>query len=294
MRIIILLFLFFFLFSCSGRNESKILLKNITDEVEKNYKIPHGEVIAIYDLAGISNKKCCYFKDYAKIINKASENSAFIRKILPKIRKTDLIKTRAKEKLSIIKNAILSLHNNHNILSPSEIRKLDPDDNDSDIFQTIDNKNLNIYIEELYNLDKLTRNIPIFFPHSHSTLTSAFGMRKHPVKKQCKFHYGTDFAASKPSMPIYASADGKVIEACKLNGYGNIITISHARYFKTRYAHLSKMLVKKGDHVIRGQKIGIEGNTGNSTSSHLHFEVIFKDKSINPYDFVGRGYECQK
>lgn len=294
MRFIPLLLLSLFLFSCSSRNTSKMLLKNITDEVEKNYQIPHGEVIAIYDLVGISNKKCCYFKDYAKIINNSSENSAFLRKILPKLRKTDLIRTRAREKIAKLKNTLLTLHNNHNIFNIGEIRKLEPDDSDSNIFEIADNKNLNTYILELHRLDKLTSHIPLFFPHSQSIITSPFGMRKHPLTKKCKFHSGTDFAASKPCMPVYSSADGRIVDASKMNGYGNVITISHAGHFKTRYAHLSKMLVKKGDHVIRGQKIGIEGNTGNSTSPHLHFEVIFRDKAINPYDFVGSGYECQK
>lgn len=279
--------------SCSGKNQSKILLKNITDAVEKNYQISHGEVIAIYDLTGISNKKCCHFKDYAKVINNSSENSSFIRKMIPKIRKTNLVKTRAKDKISKLKNIVAAINNKYKILSYNEIRKLDPEDESCDVFQKLD-KDLASYVEELHKLDKLTSHIPIFFPHSHSHITSNFGMRKHPITKQCKFHSGTDFAAAKPSMPIYSSADGRVLDAGKTNGYGNVVTISHGKNFKTRYAHLSKILVQKGDHVIRGQKIGIEGNTGNSTSPHLHFEVIFKDKAINPYDFVAQGYECQK
>lgn len=293
MRFIILVTVSVVLSSCSSKNHSKILLKNIADSVEKNYHISHGEVIAIYDLTSISNKKCCYFKDYGKIINNSYENSRFIRKMLPKIRKTNLIKTRAKEKILKLKNIVTSINNKYKILSYTEIRKLDPEDESCDVFQRLD-KDIVSYIEELYKLDKLTSHIPIFFPHSHSRITSNFGMRKHPITKQCKFHSGTDFAATKPLMPIYASADGRVLDARKMNGYGNVVTINHGRDFKTRYAHLSKILVQKGQHVIRGQKIGIEGNTGNSTSPHLHFEVILKDKAINPYDFIAQGYECQK
>lgn len=289
---IILFFLFSILFSCTNKNISHKLIENINNEIEKKAQINHGEIIARYDLIGSSNKKCLYLKNYSNIINNDSDNKAFIRTILSKIKKEHLIKRRAQDKTTYLKKKLSFLNDKYKIFNSCEGSNF-YEEEDIDIFNKIDT-DLKISLNTLRKLDKLTSNIPIFFPHSHSKLTSPFGIRKHPITKERKFHCGTDFAGSQPSMPIYASANGRVLDTGKMNGYGNVITISHGNNFKTRYAHLNKILVNKGQHVLKGQKIGIEGNSGNSTSPHLHFEVIFKDKTINPYDFVDNGYECQK
>ncbi len=109
--------------------------------------------------------------------------------------------------------------------------------------------------------------------------TSPFGMRWG------RMHEGTDFAAAHGT-PIYATADGTVIHAGWLSGYGNLVKIKHEFGIETRYAHMSKVRVKVGDRVSRGDRIGDMGNTGRSTGTHLHYEVRIGGKPVNPMTYI--------
>lgn len=109
--------------------------------------------------------------------------------------------------------------------------------------------------------------------------TSGFGMRWG------RMHAGTDFAAPHGT-DIHATADGVVIHAGWLSGYGKLIKIRHEFGIETRYAHLSNIRVKKGDRVSRGQHIGDMGNTGRSTGTHLHYEVRVNGKAVNPMTYI--------
>ena len=109
--------------------------------------------------------------------------------------------------------------------------------------------------------------------------TSGFGMRWG------RMHKGTDFAAPHGT-PIYATADGTVIHAGWQSGYGRMVTIRHEFGIETRYAHNSKLFVKKGQRVSRGQKIAAMGNTGRSTGTHLHYEVRVGGKAVNPMIYI--------
>ncbi|MCH2082063.1 MAG: peptidoglycan DD-metalloendopeptidase family protein [Saprospiraceae bacterium] len=113
---------------------------------------------------------------------------------------------------------------------------------------------------------------------------SGFGRRIHPILKIPKMHHGIDFTAP-TGTPIYASGAGKVIRAEYSRTFGNVVVIEHGYGYKTIYAHMSKMLVKKGDEVIRGHEIGKVGNTGRSTAPHCHYEVHHKNKPVNPINF---------
>jgi murein DD-endopeptidase MepM/ murein hydrolase activator NlpD len=97
-------------------------------------------------------------------------------------------------------------------------------------------------------------------------------MRFHPVLKQMRAHLGTDFAAS-TGTPARTVGDGVVTFAGVQNGYGNVVFIKHRGDTETVYAHLSKLLVSRGDKVSQGQTIGLVGSTGWATGPHLHFEV---------------------
>ena len=98
-------------------------------------------------------------------------------------------------------------------------------------------------------------------------------------------HTGIDFPA-KTGVPIYSTGDGKVVKIqYKKNGYGNNIIIDHGFGYKTLYAHMSKIRVKLGQKIKKGGIIGFVGNTGNSTGPHLHYEVIYNNKKINPLPF---------
>ncbi len=119
-------------------------------------------------------------------------------------------------------------------------------------------------------------------PINGAKLSSAFGMRKHPIDGYNKMHRGTDFAAPKGT-PIMASGNGIVVRARWCGGGGYCVKIKHNSTYSTVYAHMSKFAkgIKKKVRVKQGQTIGYVGSTGNSTGPHLHYEVIENGKKIN-------------
>jgi len=136
--------------------------------------------------------------------------------------------------------------------------------------------------EELRNyLDHL----PTFWP-TKGVIESEFGNRLHPIYKRFINHTGVDIGGKKNN-PIYAAASGQVIFAGKNGGYGYCIDIDHGNGIVTRYAHCSKLLVKTWQKVSVGQEIAKVGQTGTATGPHLHFEIIIKDKQIDPTIFIG-------
>lgn len=118
-------------------------------------------------------------------------------------------------------------------------------------------------------------------------ISSGFGYRMHPIKQRRIFHDGLDFATGKVGPGVYATGDGEV-EKVRYNffGYGNEVVINHGFGYKTRYAHLKDIDVKKGQKVKRGEQLGTVGNTGQSTGPHLHYEVLYKTKPIDPAPFM--------
>jgi murein DD-endopeptidase MepM/ murein hydrolase activator NlpD len=119
-------------------------------------------------------------------------------------------------------------------------------------------------------------------PINGARLSSAFGMRKHPIDGFNKMHRGTDFAAPKGT-PIMASGNGIVKKAGWCGGGGNCVKIKHNSTYETVYAHMFKFArgIKKGVRVKQGQTIGYVGSTGKSTGPHLHYEVIVNGKRVN-------------
>lgn len=138
--------------------------------------------------------------------------------------------------------------------------------------------------------DNMNSHIPVIAPMNpipgSYRISSPFGYRRDPVYGYGKFHEGIDFAMPSGT-PLYAVADGKVAKVkVEFFGYGNQVVIDHGFGYKTRYAHMKKIAVHEGQTLVRGQYIGESGNSGKSTGSHLHYEVHFKGKPVNPYDFV--------
>lgn len=116
-------------------------------------------------------------------------------------------------------------------------------------------------------------------------LSSVFGYRSDPMSGRTTMHKGVDFAM-KPGNPVYSTGDG-VVESVSFEffGYGNSVVIDHGFGYKTRYAHLKSIGVVEGMKVKRGECIGQTGNSGKSSGPHLHYEVIYKDRPVNPYNF---------
>jgi len=116
-------------------------------------------------------------------------------------------------------------------------------------------------------------------------LTSGFGYRVSPFTKQREFHKGIDMA-SRIGTPVISPADGLVVSASKQGNYGKVIVINHGYNMKTRYAHLHKYRVKKGDLIKRGEIIGEVGTSGRCTGPHLHYEVLLSGVPVNPLRYI--------
>ncbi len=118
-------------------------------------------------------------------------------------------------------------------------------------------------------------------PLKYYRITSGFGIRFHPILKRWRPHHGIDYAAPYGT-PVHAVASGRVISAGWRGGYGRAVVIKHRNGYSTLYGHLSRILVRVGQHVEQGQTIGLVGSTGLSTGPHLHYEVRHYGRRINP------------
>lgn len=140
-----------------------------------------------------------------------------------------------------------------------------------------------IYEKVQENINRISR-IPSIRPVEGGYLNSTFGYRVDPIDNVRRFHQGQDITV-KSGTPIYAPADGVVKRAYYAGGFGNHIKIQHGSGYTTLFAHLSKIKVKHGQNVKRGDIIGYSGNTGRSTAPHLHYEIHHKGKPQNPLDY---------
>ena len=129
--------------------------------------------------------------------------------------------------------------------------------------------------------------IPSGSPLKKTKMTSKFGYRIHPVTKKKKFHRGIDLKAKRKTK-VYATADGVVnfIEDKNRGSFGRVVQISHNYGFETVYAHLRKTMVKSGDIVKKGDVIALSGNSGRSSGPHLHYEVRYARKVLDPKYFL--------
>lgn len=153
----------------------------------------------------------------------------------------------------------------------------------------IQSRSFDDVVELAKNKVLLNECIPAIHPISvkdFSRISDFFGLRKkHPVTGQVSFHHGLDFAGA-IGTPIYATGDG-VVESTSYSfaGYGNQVVIDHGFGYKTRYAHLHKINVEPGQKVKRAEIIGQLGNSGRSTGPHLHYEVLVRERHVNPLNY---------
>jgi murein DD-endopeptidase MepM/ murein hydrolase activator NlpD len=159
--------------------------------------------------------------------------------------------------------------------------------------QSLDNLNTEISVQsqkksELYKFLEDRKSMLACTPSIWPTKgwqSSNFGYRISPFTNMKEFHNGLDISA-RMGTPIIAPADGVVASIGNSYGFGKLLTINHGYGYKTRYAHLSKYLVKKGEYVKRGQKIALMGNSGRSTGPHLHYEVHLKGVPVDPHQYI--------
>jgi len=150
-----------------------------------------------------------------------------------------------------------------------------------------------ISYEEIYNAIKhrspQIKSTPSIRPVNTGYISDGYGYRRDPFTGTRQFHYGIDIS-SPSGTPVYATADGVVRSTNYSSTYGKIIKVDHGYGYSTFYAHLSKMVIKPGDVVMRGQKIAEVGCTGRSTASHLHYEIRQFGINKNPLDYYFTGY----
>lgn len=151
----------------------------------------------------------------------------------------------------------------------------------------IDNRTRQLRVlEELMRNRKIDANALLDFTPVHvGHISSSFGRRTDPITGRSAMHAGLDFAAPRGTA-IHALGAGVVTFSGRRGAYGNMIEISHAGGYKTRYAHAQQLQAEKGDLVKKGQQIATVGSTGRSTGPHLHLEVYHNDRAINPARFL--------
>lgn len=144
---------------------------------------------------------------------------------------------------------------------------------------------LNQRLDKLYDLTALQNALPIGKPISRIRVTSPFGAREDPFQGVPARHEAVDLGGM-TGEPIRTTAPGKVLRAGRWGWYGNMVEIDHGLGFRTRYAHMDKIFVSKGDAVRTGDQIGTVGSTGRSSGSHLHYEIRVRGYAVDPMSFM--------
>ncbi|MDA8869834.1 M23 family metallopeptidase [Rhizobiaceae bacterium] len=144
---------------------------------------------------------------------------------------------------------------------------------------------LNESLDTLEKVRRAAKYLPHGSPVPGHEISSRFGTRRDPFTKRSAVHGGLDFRAPKGAK-VRSTASGRVVFAGRRGGYGKLVEIDHGGGITTRYAHLSRIGVKKGARVVRGTQIGRVGSTGRSTGPHLHYEVRRKKQALNPIKYV--------
>ncbi len=129
--------------------------------------------------------------------------------------------------------------------------------------------------------------LPNSKPINAAYKSSSFGWRVDPFRGHRAFHEGLDFTA-RSGTPILAAADGIVTKAGRASAYGNLVKLDHGAGLETRYAHASKLLVKPGERVVKGQVIALVGTTGRSTGPHLHYEIRLHGHALDPRKYLNK------
>lgn len=132
--------------------------------------------------------------------------------------------------------------------------------------------------------NQLAAATPSIWP-THGWLSSTMGNRIDPLTGEKDFHPGLDISADKGD-PVYATADGQVVNASAAGNYGNLVILDHGYGLETRYGHLSAFKIKQGQIVKRGDLLGLVGSTGRTTGPHLHYEVRANGRILNPLQLL--------
>ena len=148
-------------------------------------------------------------------------------------------------------------------------------------------------VERLTVLRDVLAHLPLASPLAHLEIFDGFGFRHDPFTARSALHEGVDLRGTS-STPVMATADGTVVFAGWYGEYGNMVEIDHGYGFTTRYAHLSKILVKAGVPITLHEQLGFVGGTGRVTALHLHYEIRVDGRARNPVNFLKAGRHVPK
>ncbi|WP_419904112.1 peptidoglycan DD-metalloendopeptidase family protein [Kiloniella sp.] len=147
---------------------------------------------------------------------------------------------------------------------------------------------LDMQLSRWESLQEVVSKLPLTTPIDQYRISSSFGKRRDPVTGKTSVHSGLDMAAPMKSS-VYAPAPGKVVYSGWRGRYGRLVEIDHGNGIRTRYGHLRKLLVKQGQEVSHREKIALLGNSGRSTGPHVHYEVLYNGKPVDPRKFILAG-----
>ena len=147
---------------------------------------------------------------------------------------------------------------------------------------------LDLKLDRWEALHQLVLALPLAAPLEHYEINSEFGYRKDPINGRSALHTGLDFGAPRNSA-LYTTAPGVVTFAGWRGRYGRVVEVDHGYGVKTRFAHLAKISVKKGQSVALGEEVGLLGSSGRATGPHLHYEILFEGKPYDPMNFIKAG-----
>lgn len=142
----------------------------------------------------------------------------------------------------------------------------------------------------LFYLKKMANKLPLMSPLDKPRVTSHYGARRDPIRKTRAMHSGIDLVSDRDAS-VYVTAPGVVISAGRHGAYGKMVKVKHESGFETRYAHLKMVNVYAGQKVKRGDVIGIQGSTGRSTGTHLHYEIRKNGRHFNPAKFLKQAHK---
>jgi murein DD-endopeptidase MepM/ murein hydrolase activator NlpD len=161
-------------------------------------------------------------------------------------------------------------------------------DQQSQWIPSLDREDFERNVSYLLKLEQMIHVMPLAGPMRRYYITSGFGTRMDPYHRVPAMHAGVDLVGLYREK-IYSTAPGVVVYARFHGAYGRMVEVDHGQGITTRYAHLDKIFVSPGDRIKRGQLLGLQGNSGRSTGTHLHYEVRYNDKPLDPEHFLKAG-----
>ncbi|MBQ8870773.1 MAG: peptidoglycan DD-metalloendopeptidase family protein [Alphaproteobacteria bacterium] len=233
-----------------------------------------------------------------ELVNKISALEENVKKLedseIEILNQVEKISTKEMEKIKEALSEInKSMKNQNKYFNPLANSKKDSTGGkfEADI-PSVENEELSKKMQEVFSLindvayyKEVMKSVPVGKPVWSYWLSSPFGKRSDPFNKKSAAHKGVDLASNKGNK-IKTMAKGKVVRSEWNGGYGNYVEIDHGNGFKTKYAHLNKSYVEKGQYVEQGESIGEVGSSGRSTGPHLHYEVLFNGTPVDPMTFI--------